>query len=145
MEDLLVKVEKYVSISLINDLPQDFLYHNLAHTKRVVKRTEELIIGENVSEKDGLNLILAAWFHDVGYINNKDEHEKQSSAIASKFLKQHNVPDESINEVITLVMATAMEHKPASLLEKIIRDADCAHFASKKYDEFGDCDAPEKS
>ena len=45
MEELVKAAESYVSESLINELPAEFLYHNLTHTQRVVKKTMELIEG----------------------------------------------------------------------------------------------------
>lgn len=135
MDNLIKDVENYVSNLIINELPQDYLYHNLGHTKRVVKKTHELIEGEHVTEKDGANLILAAWFHDIGYIKKEDGHEEIGAEITVNFLKEHNVPEETISEVSKLILATRMGHEPINLLEKIIRDADCAHFGSKNFAE----------
>ena len=69
MENLLIEVEKHVSSLLRRELSTDFMYHNLSHTNRVVKSTETLIEGENVTEVDAENLKIAAWLHDIGHIN----------------------------------------------------------------------------
>ena len=122
MEELVKAAESYVSESLINELPAEFLYHNLTHTQRVVKKTMELIEGEEISEKDANHLILAAWFHDIGYKDNKNDHEKQSADIAKEFLTKRQAEPETIEAVVNLIMATEMEHDPTNMLEMVIRE-----------------------
>jgi len=68
MNTLIAEVEKHVSGILRTQLSHMYTYHSLSHTQRVVKSTRELIEGEKIDEIDSENLIIAAWFHDVGYI-----------------------------------------------------------------------------
>lgn len=138
MDNLIKDVEKYVSNLIINELPQDYLYHNLGHTKRVVKRTKQLIEGEKINEKDAAILILAAWFHDAGYTQMEKGHEKIGSEIATKYLKENKVDEEVISAISKLILSTTIGHEPTNLLEKIICDADCAHFANKDFVEISD-------
>jgi len=133
MKTLVVDIEKYASNLLRTELSHVFVYHNLSHTQRVVKFTKVLIESENIGENDAENLIVAVWFHDVGYINGYENHEEQSVKIGSKFLKDHNVSSERIDKISSLIMATKMGHEPQNKLEKIIRDADSAHFRSKNF------------
>ena len=138
MENILAASENYVTNLLIETLPSDFLYHNLTHTKRVVKKTEELIEGEKVKDGEANLLRLAAWFHDVGYTQNTDNHEVISAEIAGQFLSEQGLDKDTIEKVKALILATEMEHEPTNKLEMIIRDADCAHFSSKSYEEIGE-------
>ncbi|WP_372756053.1 Pycsar system effector family protein [Mariniflexile sp.] len=133
MNDLLSTVEKYVSKLLRNELPDTFIYHNLNHTQRVVKYTNQLIEGEKVSGIDAENLRLAAWFHDTGYTKGTENHEEQSVLIASDFLKKHGLEPERIKTISNIILATKLKHEPQNLLEQIIQDADCAHFGSKNF------------
>jgi response regulator RpfG family c-di-GMP phosphodiesterase len=66
MSTIIAAAEKHVTSILRNDLPHTFVYHNLGHTQRVVKYTQELIEGEQDSENEATALTLAAWFHDIG-------------------------------------------------------------------------------
>ena len=91
MENLLVEVEKHVSSLLRSELPHTFIYHNLGHTRRVVKSTRELIEGENIPEDQIEQLLIAAWFHDVGYTDGYENHEERSIEVATSFLKEHEV------------------------------------------------------
>lgn len=135
MNALLAKVEKYVTYLLQNDLPDSYTYHNLSHTLRVVKYTKELIVAENVSDTDCEILLIAAWFHDTGYIHGAENHEEESVKIASNFLKSENVNDTTVEAISSIILATKMGHEPTNKLEQIIRDADCAHFGNKDFVE----------
>ena len=138
MDILLIEAEKFVYSFLTKELDNAFLYHNISHTQRVVKYSKELIKGEGISEADGNTLLLAAWFHDVGYTNGSENHEEYGVNIAAKFLKEHKVDSKIIKDVSQLILATKMGYEPKTILEKIIRDADCGHFASKNYNDIGD-------
>ena len=91
MKNLVAEAEKYV-ISYLNDnLDTNFVYHNLAHTQRVVEKVNELINDSNLNENDQGVLQIAAWFHDTGFTKTIDNHEQESVSIASEFLNNQNV------------------------------------------------------
>ena len=138
MENLLIEVEKHVTSLLRNDLAHTFIYHNLGHTKRVVKSTQELITQENVNENDAEALLIAAWFHDTGYTNVTEDHEIESVKIASDYLRVKAYPAERIELVSSLILSTTMGQIPATHLEKIINDADNSHFGKKGYLDISD-------
>jgi len=138
METLLLKTEKYVFSLLTKELNNDFLYHNLSHTQRVVNAMKELIAGENISEVNANVLLLAAWFHDVGYVKGSDNHEESSVRIARNFLEEYNIDDSIINDVSRIIRATKMGADPDDILEKVMRDADCAHLGQKGFSDVSD-------
>ena len=138
METLLLKTEKYVFSLLTKELHPDYLYHSLSHTQRVVNAVKELIEGEKVSKVDANVLILAAWFHDVGYIKGNDRHEEESVKIVTNFLEEYNIDDSIILQVNSLIRATKMDADPENDLEKIMKDADCSHFSKKSFSDISD-------
>ena len=138
MDTIITEAEQYVTSLLRTKLSHNFLYHNLAHTQRVVKFTKALIEAEKVSTKDANALIIAAWFHDIGYTEGSTDHEAKSVTIATPFLKERNIDDATISKITDLILATKMDYEPTNLLEHIIRDADCVHFKSKNYTEISD-------
>jgi len=99
-------------------------YHNINHTKSVVNNVKTIGENLNVDNETMLVLIVAAWFHDVGYANSYTHHEDESIKIARKFLSKRNVDNEIINRVIKSIDATRVPHKPIDLTDKIIADAD---------------------
>ncbi|RKF04281.1 putative metal-dependent HD superfamily phosphohydrolase [Tenacibaculum lutimaris] len=138
MNSLIEKTEQFVVDLLNESLDKNFVYHNIAHTQRVVEKTLELIEGETFSEAEKQALILAAWFHDVGYTVNPDNHEEESVVIATDFLKNEEVSDEVIDEVSRLITTTKMGVSPNTEVEKILKDADCSHVGSKNYSDFNE-------
>jgi HD superfamily phosphodiesterase len=138
MENLLIVVEKHVSSLLRTELPHTFIYHNLSHTLRVVKSTKELIEGEHISGVDVENLLIAAWFHDVGYTKSCENHEESSVAIMKAFFKENVIDGDRIINVSNLILSTKMGYEPQAHLEKILNDADNSHFGKKGYIEICD-------
>ncbi|WP_428742553.1 Pycsar system effector family protein [Tenacibaculum sp.] len=138
MESLLREVEKYVIDLLNENLDTNFVYHNIAHTQRVLEKVLELSAQENLSEKEQQTLTLAAWFHDTGYTVNADNHEEESVRIATDFLIKQKVEKDVIEEVTSLIISTKMGEKPTNILEKLLKDADCSHVGSKNYSDFNE-------
>lgn len=135
MGNLIAKAEKYVISFLNENLDPSYLYHNLIHTQRVVKRTKELIDAMQIKDKEAQQLLLAAWFHDTGFVKGCENHEVEGTLIAEDFLTEQKVPKSEIKTITSLILATKMKHEPANILEGLIRDADCAHLASKNFSD----------
>lgn len=131
--DILKISEDYAKNLLKDKLSSVYTYHNLDHTIQVVDKIKILAKEENISHEDTENLILAGWFHDLGYVDDADNHEEESRKIASDFLKQHQFPEERIAKIGELILATDKFYKPKNHLEEIIKDADMYHLASDDY------------
>lgn len=136
MSELIEKAELYVLNFLNKNLNKNYIYHNISHTQRVVGKTNEICESIEVSEEDKNKVLIAAWFHDIGFIHGAEDHEEESVKIATKWLKENKVSDEDIEVISNIILATKMGATPNSLLEKIIIDADCAHLASKKFFDY---------
>ena len=121
---------------LNENLDASFVYHNIAHTQRVVKKAKELIEETELDESEKEQLLVATWFHDTGFTKTIENHEKESAKIAAEFLKSQNVPEDTIKSITEIILATQMHYKPKNKLEGLIKDADCAHVSSKKYEDY---------
>lgn len=131
--DILKISEDYAKNLLKDKLSSAYTYHNLDHTIQVVDKIKILAKEETISPEDTENLLLAGWFHDLGYVDNADNHEEESRKIASDFLKQHQFPEERIAKIGELILATDKFYKPKNHLEEVIKDADLYHLASDDY------------
>ena len=131
--DILKISEDYVKNLFKDKLSSAYTYHNLDHTIQVVDKIKILAKEENISPEDTENLLLAGWFHDLGYVDDADNHEEESRKIASDFLKQHQFSEERIAKIGELILATDKFYKPKNHLEEIIKDADMYHLASDDY------------
>ena len=135
MSQLVEQTSAYVQDLLTEKLPGTCLYHNLTHTRRVLKSTKEIIDNSSFSDEDKEVLELAALLHDTGYIYHADGHEEESAKIAVEFLSGLNVDNGVIKKIEDCILATRMEATPQSELEKVIRDADASHFAKDYFQE----------
>jgi predicted metal-dependent HD superfamily phosphohydrolase len=132
---LIAKAEKFVINLLNKDVNSKFTYHNIAHTQLVVKKATELAELMELDDKQKELLLLAAWFHDTGYSEGTEHHEEASTSIAEEFLKAKKYSETDIATISNIIRVTKMGVKPNTILEKIIKDADCAHVGSKNYSE----------
>lgn len=135
MSQLVDETFGFVKELFASSLPSTCLYHNLTHTKRVLKSTKEIIDHSNLKDDEKVVLKLTALLHDTGYIKGWLEHEKESAAIATKFLSEKEVDEAIIEKVVACILATKVDAVPANILEKIIRDADASHFAREYFQE----------
>ncbi|URC12699.1 Pycsar system effector family protein [Flavobacterium sp. B183] len=131
--NLIEQSEDFVSNLLKDKLSNLYSYHNFSHTLTVVNAVKELCKKEDVTAEEKEVLLVAAWFHDSGYINGYEKHEEESVKIATAFLKEKELSDEFISQVSGLILATVKEYIPKTHLEKIIKDADFAHLMGTEY------------
>jgi len=131
--DIVEKAEAHVFHSFKDKLSPDYIYHNFNHTLRVVHNAALISKEEGISDDAAQMVTLAAWFHDLGYIDGDKNHEKRSAAMAEKFLEKRGYPELKIKTVVRLIEVTEMQEEPETHLEKIIKDADCSHFADANY------------
>lgn len=136
MEKVITAVEAYVIEYLNSHLDPKFVYHNLAHTQRVVAKLEELFEESNLTDDEKQELIIAAWFHDTGFTQTIEGHEVESAKIAASFLNEHGIEGSKIEAIKNIILATEMAHEPQNKLEGLIRDADSAHVSSKRYEDY---------
>lgn len=127
------KAEDYVVQLFKDKLSSDYSYHNLGHTQRVVKAVELLAEKEKVEEREKEYLLLAAWFHDVGYCESQQKHESRGMRIAEDFLQKEEIPISEIDAVKQLIFATSLQYSPVNDLEKIMKDADTSHLGSADF------------
>lgn len=132
--NLIEQSEDFVSNLLKDNLSNLYSYHNFNHTFNVVNAVIKLCDKEKVEGADKEMLLVAAWFHDTGYLNGVENHEDESVKIVTKFLKEKEQSDEFITEVSKLILATSKLYVPQTQLEKIIKDADYVHITSLEYE-----------
>lgn len=140
--NLIEQAEDFVVKLLKDKLSNSYTYHNIKHTREMVAAVLVLAEGMNVNAADKEILLVAAWFHDTGYIHGCANHENSSSAIVTEFLKEKGKPEAYIAKITNLIKATSKEYVPQTLLEKIIKDADYYHLFSENY--FSSCEVLRK-
>jgi predicted metal-dependent HD superfamily phosphohydrolase len=103
-------------------------YHDIHHTKQVVKTAREMGDASGLTDRQLELLTVAAWFHDLGYLNDRAHYAEASAAEARQFLQARNVPDKRIAKVEAAIRAT-QTNTPQTLLDELLIDADRAYLA----------------
>ena len=111
------------------------IYHNLKHTQETVDAAEKIAEGMGLSGPETTMVLVACWFHDVGYNESAEEHEQKSADIAEAFLKDQGADRETLETVRGCILATKIPQKPQTLLQQIVCDADLSHLGSESYRE----------
>jgi len=114
-------------------LPRWILYHSYQHTVEVVRATTAIGKASRLSDSDIEVLLLAAWFHDTGFIKSAAGHERISATLASDFLRAHQYPEKRITRVASCILATKMPRNPRNLLERILCDADLVSLGKRSF------------
>ena len=118
---------------LSNILDENYSYHNLDHTKRVISAAIDIGINYDLSEKDWRCLLTACLLHDYGFIESHVEHEKISAKLSSQILPKYGFSETDIQIINSLIIVTKLEEKPKNLLESIIRDSDLEYLGSEDF------------
>lgn len=129
----LIEIEKVVEeLFLVNDKPY-LLYHNINHTRNVVKRAQEIAGVYALTDEELFVLQAAAWFHDTGHLfSNMAQHEEMSVQIMRIYLGD-KLDEPMLTSIGNCILATNIAVKPVSLIEKIICDADTYHFGTAEF------------
>ncbi|MCO5287015.1 MAG: HD domain-containing protein [Chitinophagaceae bacterium] len=129
-------VHLYVLNLLSDNLPEGMYFHNINHTQEVVSAALEIADACHCTPMQLEVIILAAWFHDSGYIKAYVNHEDFSKAIAEDFLEKQNYPEEMVGQVLTCIEATRFPQNPKSPEANILADADMYHFTKPDYPSY---------
>ncbi|MEJ6982544.1 Pycsar system effector family protein [Pedobacter sp. P351] len=129
---IIKSAEEYVFNLFKEKLPPDHVYHNYKHTFQTVKACKELANSYNLTSRDLELLLLAAIFHDTGYIETYLGHEEISIKMFNDFIKG-DYPLEDIKKVEELILSTKAGSVPDGTLQEILHDADYINIGKKKF------------
>jgi predicted metal-dependent HD superfamily phosphohydrolase len=128
------RIEEYVTGLFEEKHIPALVFHNLDHTRTVVKRAKEIASHYDLSEKDNFILVTAAWFHDTGYLfAEPSRHENVSCDVVKNFMHEHVSDEATVAEIMACVMATKFPTSPKTLLQEIICDADTYQLGTKEF------------
>lgn len=132
--ELVSRSKEYVE-GVLKNLPEEYCYHNLQHTREVATAVEEIGVQSKLSQEQLELVILAAWFHDIGYKCGFDNHEEESIRLMREILTSWKVPPEKIDDIEKIVLSTKMPQSPDDELSKVMCDADLYHLSSDDFSE----------
>ena len=125
-------VDEYIRKLFREELPNGIKYHDANHTlhptKGVVAAANRIALSEKISETNRELVIAAAYFHDTGYIRQFGKNEPIAARMAGRILKLIGYKPGEIKKIQQMILATDLECRPKSHIEKILCDADLDHF-----------------
>jgi len=124
-------VETYVLNYFHTHHVNGLVYHNLDHTKDVVKAAIQIANHYQLGEEDFFIVFTSAWFHDTGYFVDPIRHEEKGAENAVEFLEKHQVDGQVIEAVKKAILATKMPQNPMNQNERIVCDADLFHLGTE--------------
>ena len=130
-KELIQDIKDYVSYLMI---PLDNLYfHQYEHALAVMERAVYLATMEGCSQEEIELLIIAALFHDTGFVIQYEENETYGAKIAKNYLRTILYPEAKIKIIEHLIYATSPKTEPKNKLEEIIKDADMDNLGTKEF------------
>jgi uncharacterized protein len=137
-QQLFESIKQEVFQLLKEKLPNHLYYHCLGHTEDVVRESARIAKAEQLSNQETLLVLLAAVFHDTGFIQSPKDHEARSCDIAREMLKHFPLTDEELDMICETIMATKIPQAPKSKIAEVICDADLDYLGRTDYDEISE-------
>jgi uncharacterized protein len=119
------RARAYALGRLERELPPSLCYHSVNHTRDdVVVAIDRLAAAEGIAGDALLLLRTAAYFHDLGFIEQREQHEAIGVRVATETLPHFGYQPAQIKLIAGIIMATRLPQTPSTLLEQIMADAD---------------------
>jgi predicted metal-dependent HD superfamily phosphohydrolase len=122
----------------IGSLSPNYAYHCLEHTKQVVENARIIADGIRLSYPDALSeydeflMLVAAWFHDNGFMVVYHGHEAEGCRAARKLLTGI-LSDEDIQRIEQVIMSTQIPQSAMDMIEHIVCDADLFYLGGDQF------------
>lgn len=133
-KDLVTLAREFATTIFETKVNKTFSYHNLEHTRFVVRAAEEMADYYQLEKMNREALLIAAWFHDTGFSSGQASgHETASVELVSKFLDEQQADPILKEKVIRCIESTKMPQTPGHLIEQIMCDADLFHLGTEDF------------
>lgn len=117
---------------------ENHYFHQYWHSLDVCERAVYLWQKEGLSDED-LEMLALAWlFHDTWFVIQYEDNEEIWAKIAKNFLKSMLYPEEKIEKIEKIILATRVSHNPTNIYEEIIKDADLDNLWREDFFKKGD-------
>ena len=106
-------------------------FHNLGHTQSVALAAREIGGHTAVSDDELESALIAAWLHDIGYLEGEKEHERRAATKALELLEAWGAPRRKGLEVSDAILSTKVPQQPKSIVGKVLCDADLFYLSTE--------------
>lgn len=123
----------FILDKISHELSASLTYHNLMHTELVIQHASVIAEEEGISDRETNLLMVAAAYHDAGFIEIYQGHEEISCKYARTYLPKFDFAEGDIDDVCEIIMATKIPQSPKSRLGEILCDADLYYLGTGDY------------
>lgn len=120
------------------ELPAHYTYHNVNHAKDVYSAAARIALQEGISPVPMKLLLIAACYHDSGFLIAPEAHEEHSCRIAMDILPEFAYNQGEIDTICALIRATKVPQLPNTHLEQILADADLDYLGRDDFELISD-------
>lgn len=133
-QELLQKVEEQVAVFYRDHSDADLFYHNQSLTNEVLATTKRMADHYRLDDRSFFIVCAAASFLYAGFHQTHEKmYENKSAELAEIFLQLKAVDNETVAEIKNCILAKGLPQKPATLLEKILCDANTYYFGTNSF------------
>ena len=132
-----LKAKVHIKNRLKNELPKYLYYHSTEHIKDVYTAAKQIAVAEGIKGENLKLLLIAAMYHDSGFMIQAKNHEKISCTIVKETLPDFGFSTEQIEKICGMIMATKIPQNPQNHLEEILCDADLDYLGREDFFNIG--------
>lgn len=114
-------------------LPENVVYHDLAHTLNVEKSAIRLGRLEGLNEEEMMLLRTAVLYHDSGFIFTYHRNELHGVRLMEQALPKYGYDVQQIDIIRSMILSTGHGVEPVTLMEQIMCDADHDYLGRADY------------
>lgn len=126
-------MKRFVLGELQARLPKNLYYHGVHHTQDVISAAERLGQQHGLDTHEFHLLLVAALFHDSGFIFSYEDHEEMGCKFAQEVMPQFGYDPEFIDQTCELIRITKTPQQPQTLVAQLLCDADLDYLGREDY------------
>lgn len=131
--NLIQRADAHVYDLLLKELDHSFVFHNYDHAQEVAEVAGELAATAELPASRQEALVLAAWFHDTGYIMSRTDHFAASARLASEFLEREKA-DPKLRKQVPKLIESLEARQPEGELSTLLHDANISYLGRKRFE-----------
>jgi predicted metal-dependent HD superfamily phosphohydrolase len=132
-----LKAKLHINKRLKKELSKYLYYHSTEHIKDVYNCVKQIAGNEGIKGENLKLLLIAAMYHDSGFMIDAKDHEKLSCDIVRETLPDFGFSTDQIKKICGMIMATKIPQKPQNHLEEILCDADLDYLGREDFFKIG--------
>jgi predicted metal-dependent HD superfamily phosphohydrolase len=110
-----------------------YLYHSYERTVGITGKVEEIAKAMSLSDASMEIVLIAAWFHETGYLVDSTEAVAKGMDLARTFLSSKGYPTDKLQKVLACINATGDTVNPITAEEQILNDAISAYTCGENF------------